>query len=108
MTNHNNHSQTLVTGIFCEAFSAADAIRALAESGFAEHEIDLIGVLSGRAPDLSWFLLAMGIPPHHAEYYNACFEHGAVLVMVRTPPSYRRTVALEVIRQHGGVSPSEV
>ena len=99
-----------VTGVFCEPFSAADAIRRLTESGFADHEIDLLGVLSGRPPNLIWFLRNLGLPHHHAEYCNACLSEGAVLVMVQTPPSCassKRKIALEVLKQHGGILPPE-
>ncbi len=99
-----------VTGVFCEPFSAAEAIRTLIESGFADHEIDLLGVLSGRPPNLIWFLRNLGLPHEQAEYCNACLSEGAVLVMVQTPPSCpsrRRKIALEVLKQHGGVLPSK-
>src|SRR5438045_498447 len=94
----SNSIISLVTGVFCEPFSAADAIRRLTESGFADHEIDLLGVLSGRPPNLIWFLRNLGLPHHHAEYCNACLSEGAVLVMVQTPPSCtssKRKIALE-------------
>jgi hypothetical protein len=99
-----------VTGVFCEPFSAADAIRRLTESGFADHEIDLLGVLSGRPPNLIWFLRNLGLPHDHAEYCNACLSEGAVLVMVQIPPSYasrKRKIARRVLKQHGGVLPPE-
>jgi hypothetical protein len=48
---------TLVTGIFCEAFGAASAIAKLLRSGFADHEIQAVGVLQGHAPAVSEFLL---------------------------------------------------
>jgi hypothetical protein len=43
-------SPTLVTGIFCEPFSAANAIAALLRRGFADHDIHAVGVLEGHAP----------------------------------------------------------
>jgi len=97
----------LVTGVFCEIFSAADAVRALNDSGFEDRDIDLIGVISGRAPDLSGFLADMGIPSDHTDYYNARFEDGAVLVVVRTPPSYMKEVAERVLKRYGGTLPAE-
>ena len=106
----SNSIISLVTGVFCEPFSAADAIRRLTESGFADHEIDLLGVLSGRPPNLIWFLLDLGLPDEHAEYFNACLSEVAVLVMVQTPPSRtskKRKIALEVLKQHGGILPPE-
>ena len=94
-----------VTSIFFELSSAAGAVRALNTNGFHDQDIELIGVLSGRAPDLGAVLLQMGIPAHYRDYYNACFEHGAVLLSVRTLPSDRRKVALKLLRQYGGSFP---
>jgi hypothetical protein len=37
---------------------------ALFRSGFADHDIDVIGVLSGHAPDVSSVLFAMGPHPY--------------------------------------------
>jgi len=105
--SRDNNAETLVTGVFCEVFSAAEAVRALNESGFQDEDINLIGVLSGRAPDLRGFLRAMGVPAGHAAYYNACFEHGAVLITVKTPPSYRKKIAIRLLRQCGGTFPAE-
>jgi hypothetical protein len=99
-----------VTGVFCEPFSAADAIRRLTESGFTDHEIDLFGVLSGQPPNLIRSLQNLGLPRDHAEYCNVCLSEGAVLVMVQIPASYtsrKRKIALRVLKQHGGVLPLE-
>lgn len=101
---------SLVTGIFYEPFSAADAIHRLTESGFDDHEIDLLGVLSGRPPNLIWSLQNLGLTRDHADYCNACLSEGAVLVMVQIPPSYasrKRKIALRVLKQHGAVLPPE-
>ena len=96
-------STGLVTAVFCEIFSAADAVRALGHSGFEEQDIELIGVLSGHTPDLFWFLVGMGIPADQAEYYNARFEEGAILVMVRTLPVHRKQIARRVLKRFGGI-----
>ena len=95
----------LVAGVFCEAFGAADAVRALNDHGFEDEDIDLIGILSGRAPDMSWFLRDMGVPADHASYYNAHLEEGAIVVMVRTAESRHREVALRLMKKHGGTFP---
>src|SRR5262249_8989200 len=92
----------LVAGVFCEGFGAAGAVQALNDYGFDDEDIDLIGVLSGRAPDLRWFLLDLGVSERHARYYNAHLEEGAILVMVRTPVSRMRDDALKLLRRHGG------
>jgi hypothetical protein len=97
---------SLVTGVFCEPFSAADAIRRLTENGFTDLEINLLGVLSGRPPNLIWSLQNLGLPRDHAEYCNACLSEGAVLVMVQIPASHssrKRKLALRVLKQHGGM-----
>ncbi len=101
----DNSSDPIVMGIFCEPFSAAEAIRALTEEGFLA--IDFIGALNANMPDLSGFLPGIGVPPNHADYYNDSFEDGAVLVMVRTPPSKRSKVAREILRRWGGNFPAE-
>ncbi|MGA8149992.1 MAG: hypothetical protein WB952_03520 [Terriglobales bacterium] len=106
-SNIEETSPALVTGVFCEIFSAADAVRALNDSGFEDRDIDLIGVLSGRAPDLSWFLVDMGVPADHADYYNSRFEDGAILVLVRTAPSHKKQVAQRVLKRYGGTLPAE-
>jgi hypothetical protein len=96
-----------VTGVFCEIFGATDAVRALTNSGFEEHEIDLIGILHSGSTDLRWVLHGLGLPEQEYEFYNSCFEHGAVLVMVRTLPSHRRDIARKVLKRHGGTFPTE-
>lgn len=98
-------SDTLVMCIFCEPFSAAEAVRALTESGFAA--IDLIGVLGENVPDLTYFLLGIGVPSDHAEYYSDSFEDGAVLVMVRTSPSRQSNIARQILKRWGGNFPAE-
>lgn len=101
-----NDESAWVTSVFCELSSAAGAVRALNASGFEDDDIELIGVLSGTVPDLTVVLGGLGIPYSHAEYYNACFEHGAVLVIVKTLPLDRRKAALKLLRQHGGHFPA--
>ena len=101
--NHSNPSW--VTSIFFELPSAMGALQALNASGFEDDDIELIAVLSGKAPDLTVILHHLGIPAYHAECYNECFEHGAVLLIVRTIPSGRRKTALRLLEQHGGIFP---
>jgi hypothetical protein len=101
----DKNSDPLVMGLFCEPFSAAEAIRALTEQGFLA--IDLIGALNANMPDLTRFLSGIGVPPGDARYYNDSFEDGAVLVMVRTPPSKQSKVAREILRRWGGNFPAE-
>jgi hypothetical protein len=98
-------SQTLVTAIFWDAFGAGSAVTALLRSGFAESDVHVVGVLGGRAPDLTQFFLSMGITVVDATYYNSCFQDGAMLLIVRAQPPCDEQSALEVIRRHGGISP---
>jgi len=103
----NNNSQTFVAGVFCEMTGAAGAVRTLSDCGFGEHEIELIGVLSSTASDLGWMLESIGVPAEELDLYSSCFEHGAVLVIVRTLFSHRRQVARQVLQRHGGTFPTE-
>jgi hypothetical protein len=103
LKNQDGSPKTFVTGLFWDAFSAASAVTTLLHIGFADDEVDAVGVLGGRPPDLSEFLFGMGIPVVDAIYYNNCFQDGAVLLIVRTHPDHRRRIALEVIRGHGGI-----
>jgi hypothetical protein len=103
--NQGISAETPVTGIFWEAFSAGSAVTALLSIGFAESDIHAVGVLAGRAPDLSKFLVNIGIPFVDATYYNNCFQDGAVLLIIRPQLPYDKRVALEVIRRHGGIFP---
>jgi len=80
----------LVTGIFCEPFSAANAIAALLRRGFADHDIHAVGVLEGHAPAVSEFLLAIGLPSDVAAFYSDCFDDGAVLLMVHVDRARRK------------------
>jgi hypothetical protein len=91
-----------VTGLFWDAFSAASAVTTLLHIGFADDEVDAVGVLGGGSPDLSEFLFGMGIPVLDAIYYNNCFQDGAVLLIVRTHYN-RKRIAFEVIRGHAGI-----
>ncbi len=103
----SNRSITPVTGVFWEMLSAAGAVRALNANGLPDDDIELVGVLNGEPPDLTSFLLCLGIESNQVHYYSECFDHGAVLVAVKTAPSDRRKIALKVLRQHGGTFPDE-
>jgi len=96
-------SPVVVSGLFWEPFEAANAITALIRSGFAEYDVDALGVLSGRAPDVRNVLYAMGIAREDAIFYNECFADGAVLLIVRTKPVRKAKIALKVLKQHGGI-----
>lgn len=100
--------QALITGLFCEMFSAAGAVKELTDRGFADTEIDLIGVLNGSVTDLSRLLRRAGVPAEEVELYSDCFEHGAVLVMVRTLPAQEWRIARHVLKRHGGIFAREI
>jgi hypothetical protein len=101
-------AHALVAGLFWEPFDAAKAETALFRSGFADHDIDAIGVLSGRAPDFSGVLFAMGMTQEDAMFYNDCLSDGGVLVIVRTDSALRANIASRALKQHGGIlAPSE-
>lgn len=78
------------------------AIEALLNSGFADADIEAIGVLSGSAFDVTGFLDNVEVPRVDATYYNDCLQDGAVLLMIRTDHRERHT-AVEVIWRHGGM-----
>jgi hypothetical protein len=97
-------TQMLVSAIFWDAFCAGSAVTALLQIGFADTDVDAVGVLTGRAPDVSGFLTSMGVPRMDAAYCNDCFRDGAVLLLVRVQP-WEQRIALEVLCRHGGMLP---
>jgi hypothetical protein len=97
-------SPELVIGIFCEPFNATSAIADLLRSGFAEDEIDALGVLEGNASVTREFWLAMGLPSEVAAFCSDCFDDGAVLVMIQVDqPRKREKIAIELVKHYGGV-----
>jgi hypothetical protein len=85
-----SNSPSLVTGIFWDAFSAGGIISELLRSGFADHDVNAIGVLEGHAPAVSEFLLAIGLRSDVAAFYSDCFDDGAVLLLIRVNPPRRK------------------
>lgn len=98
-------TQTPVTAIFWEGFTAGSAITALLRVGFPDTDVSAVGVLTGPAPDLRDLLASLRIPTVDTNYYNDCFQDGAVLIIVQAHTPYDRCRALEVIRRHGGFLP---
>jgi hypothetical protein len=92
--------RAVLTGIFWDPFDAADAITDLVGGGFSEDEIDAIGVLCGRAPDLTDWLFSMGLERQEAIFYNDCFADGATLLIVCTERGHKARIALETLRRH--------
>jgi hypothetical protein len=102
----SNAGLVVLTALFCDPFDMAHAIAALIRDGFSEYEIDAIGVLCGRAPDLTDSLFSMGIERDKAIFYNDCFADGAMLLIVRAETGRRARFVLNMLRRHGGVVPA--
>ena len=98
-------ARAVLTALFWDPFDVADAITDLVGSGFSEEEIDAIGVLCGRAPDLTDWLFSMGLDRQEAIFYNDCFADGAMLVIVRTEPGHRTRTAQNTLVRHGRIFP---
>jgi hypothetical protein len=105
-TSKSNPAPAVLTGLFWDTFGVADAIAALMRGGFSEYEIDALGVLCGRAPDLTDLLFSMGVERERAIFYNDCFADGAMLLIVCTKPGRRARNALNIMRQHGCIVPA--
>jgi hypothetical protein len=105
-TSKSNLAPAVLTGLCWDTFDVADAIAALMRNGFSEYEVDALGVLCGRAPDLTDLLFSMGVERERAIFYNDCFADGAMLLIVRTKPGRRAKRALNTMRQHGCIVPA--
>ena len=103
MWNKQTHnSELVISAAFYDLFTAASAIQALNEMGFEDHDLDLVAVLAGYQPELTWFFHEAGVPAEHASYYQSCFEDGGALVIVRACQSSRKNAALAVLKERGG------
>jgi len=98
----NIESEAVISAVFCELFTATNAVRALNQIGFEDCDVEVVGILSGRVPDLTGFLYETGVPLEHTSYYRACLEDGGVLVIVRAHQLARKKKALAVLKQQGG------
>jgi hypothetical protein len=107
MSNRQTSTEGLVTGLFCDPFAAAEAIRDLTRMGFPEQDIDLIGVLGGRAPQMDTLLSSMGLPAGQAASLDEEFEDGAIVLVIRISSSRRAQPAVNVLRHHGCILPTE-
>jgi hypothetical protein len=96
------NSELVISAAFYDLFTAASAIKALNEMGFEDRDLDLVAVLAGGPPELTWFFHAAGVPLEQASYYQACFEDGGALVIVHAGPLRRKHAALAVLKQRGG------
>ena len=104
-TFQNSEPQSPVTAIFWEGLSVGEAVDRLLRVGFSDCDVSAVGVLAGRAPDLSEFFASHCIPADQSNYFNECFKDGAIVLIIRadTPSDKRR--ALDVVLQSGGVLP---
>lgn len=100
--NENSNSGVPVSAVFCELFTATNAVRALSDQGFEESDVDVVGALNGRVPELACFLRETGVPSEQVSYYENCFEEGAVLVVVHVKQSTRKRRARAVLKEQGG------
>jgi hypothetical protein len=98
----NIDSGAVISAIFCELFTATNAVRALNQVGFEDSDVEVVGILAGRVPDLTDFLYETGLPLEHTSYYRACLEDGGVLVIVHARQLARKKKALAVLKQQGG------
>jgi hypothetical protein len=106
--NKETNGPHVVSAAFCDLFRAGDALRALERAGFSEGDIELVGVLDGHIPNLSAFCWNVGMPLEHASYYQACFEDGGALLVIRTRQINDSQFALSVLRQYGGILPPTI
>ena len=98
-----NRSQSLVTGIFWEPFSAARAITALLRRGFPDEHVRVLGFLGGHPPAIREFLAASNVPSEITASYIECLHDGAVLVMVDVDDiGHNQHLALDLIKRYGG------
>jgi hypothetical protein len=100
LTLKGNSARAVLTGLFWNPFDVVHAITDLVGGGFSEDEIDAIGALCGRAPDLTDWLFSMGLERQEAIFYNDCFADGATLLIVRTERGHRARIALNTLRRH--------
>jgi len=98
-------SNLLITAVFWDVFNANSAVTDLLRAGFADADIEAVGVLLGAAPDVTGLLSNIGVPRVDARNYNDYFQDGAVLVAIRTN-DWRQYRAIQVLRRHGALMPA--
>ena len=108
MSKETNDRQAIVSAAFCDLFMAGNAVEALTQAGFAESDLELVGVLDGHLPSLKGFCCNLGVPAEHASYYQACFEDGGALLVVRTHQRTDSQAALALLRLCGGIFPPTI
>jgi hypothetical protein len=107
-TPQNGKSATVVSAIFSDLLSVGSALKRLGCVGFDRTDVEVIAVLSGRLPDLSYLFRTMGMSRDHISYCLDCFEDGGALLVVRTRDVIHRQVVLGIVRQHGGIVPPTI
>jgi hypothetical protein len=105
VSKENRNSQTVISAAFFDVFTAERAIRALTQAGFEDSELEFVGILAGRVPNLTGFCQSIGVPLQHALYYQDCFEDGGALLTIRTRQRTNEDTAVAVLKEHGGILP---
>jgi hypothetical protein len=98
-------STRVVSAGFCDIFAAGQVIQVLTQAGFDDTDIEMIGVLAGRLPNLTGLCVDLGVPIEHALYYQTCFEDGGALLLVHTRKLWQQQTATALLRRHGGIFP---
>lgn len=108
LNNERHASEAPVTAGFYEPFTAANAIQALNRVGFEDQDIGIIGLLAGPPAHLSCFCESIGMPVAHARFYEATFEEGGMLLLVRARELPMKQIALAVLNEQGGLFPPTI
>jgi hypothetical protein len=103
MVNDMGNSTLLVSSLFWDGFEVARAIADLAQCGFAAEDVSAFGTFTGRIPDLDRCLLTMGLTPSESAYFAACFDEGAILLVVHAHKIEQRNAAARLLARRGGL-----
>lgn len=98
LTLKGDSARVVLSGLFLNPFDVAHAITDLVGVGLSE-EIDAIGVLWRRAPDLIDWLFSMVRERQGEIFCYDCFAYGATLLIVRTERGTRVRSALKPVRR---------
>lgn len=101
----SSNPQAPVAAIFWEGLSVGDAVTRLLNVGFSDRDVCAVGVLTGRAPDLSDFFASHCIPATDSSYFNECFKDGAIVLIIRARTAGDKRRALDVVLRSGGILP---
>ena len=108
LTFKGDSGRAALTGVFWDPFDVAPAITDLVGGGFSEDEIDAIGVLCGRAPDLTDWLFLNGTRTAGGNFLQRLFcrwSHIAHRPYRTRKPSENRAENAEAAQMHRSPSP---